>query len=198
MQSRCWTRQQVWPCSVVTSLLHAQANAFAGVAWDEQYMQVGALLIAWMFYLLGAELQGNLSLGRYKRIMTWMVNVPVIAYMVGNMILSARRKDDGVETRSAQAFNIGVGVAFIVLSLANIIVYASDPLYKDHPWFAATATTLTDDPERPRINDAPGFFNNRFLPQVLLHVAVVACLMYFVIVGFVYYNSDKGWMLTDT
>lgn len=150
-----------------------------------------------MFYVLGAELQGNLSAGRYKRIMTWMVNVPVIAYMIGNMILSARRVADDVETSEAQGYNIGFGIAFIVLALVCIILYATDPLYADEPWFMLTECTLTDNRSYPRMNDAPKFHNNRFMPQFVLHIAVIICLFYFVFVGFINYGADAGWLLTD-
>jgi len=174
-----------------------QANPKAGLAWDEQYLQVGGLLVTWCLYVLGTELQGNLTPGRYKRVMTWMVNVPVIAFMIGNMILSTRRVDDGVETSSAKATNIGFGIGFIILSLGCIGVFAFHPIYKAEQWLKVKDSTLTDRLLKPSLGDKPSWHNNRFWPQFLLHLLVIVCLLYFMIVGYVHYDSGDGWLLTD-
>ena len=113
------------PCAI-----RGQANALAGTAWDEQYLQVGALLIAWSFFVLGCELQGNLSPGRYKRVMTWMLNFPTVVYMIGNMILSGRRNADGIQNDKTLAWDIVFGILFTVLCALNTAIYAMKKPYK--------------------------------------------------------------------
>lgn len=152
--------------------------------------------MAWMFFVLGAELQGNLNAGRYKRIMTWMINIPVTVFMIGNMILALRRNSDGVETDSGTIVNVVVGAIFIVLSLTCTGVYATYAAYKGEAWLAVAAQVQPDDKNIP-----PGgpvsFHNNRFMPQFIMHLFAMGCLMYFAVVGLHYYDGDQGWLLTE-
>lgn len=195
MLSRVWVRHPFFfPLSVLWR--NVQAHPLAGTAWDEAFMQVGALQMAWLFFVLGAELQGNVEAGRYKRIMTWMINLPVVVFMIGNMILAARRNGDGVETSSGMAVNMVVGAVFIVLSIACTVIYAADDDYKNEKWLVLVSQVQPlsrhAQPTGPR-----SFHNNRFMPQFILHLAAMGCLMYFAIIGLHHYDLDQGWLLTD-
>lgn len=173
-----------------------QAHNLAGTAWDEQYLQVGALLIAWSFYVLGAELQGNMSPGRYKRTMTWMLNIPTLVFFIGNMILSSRRNSDGVQTDGTLAWDITFGILFIILILVNTAIYATSPRYAQEKWLNIVEGEVVDNPREDPI-DPKAFSNNRFWLQGLLHLIAVGCLLYFCIVGLANYDNNKGWLLTD-
>jgi len=152
--------------------------------------------VAWVLYVLGAELQGNLSHGRYKRIMTWCINVPTFVLMLGNIILSTKRYDDNIESGSAHTINVVVGVLYVLFSVANVVVFQNHAAYKGEPWLQVVCKVQHNDPATPATGSA-NIHNNRCWAQFILHLVTIACLFYFTIVGLAFVDADKGWMLTD-
>mgnify|MGYP000669017500 CR=1 FL=1 len=180
----------------LNSVCSWQSNPWAGYAWDAQHLQVGALLIAWTFYAFFCEMQGNLSAGRYKRVMTWMLNFPTFVFMIGNMILSSRRTSDGVQTDGSANADYIIGACLLVLVIANTVVFAAHKAYKAEDWFNVVEGELVDDRREDPI-DPESILNNRFWLQSLLHLVTIACLLYFCIVGLANYDNNKGWLLTS-
>ena len=175
----------------------AQTNRLAGGTWDEAFLQVGAMQMAWMFFVLGAELQGNMQAGRYKRLQVWMVNLPVVVFMIGNMILASRRNHDDVQTDSALVVDLVVGAVFIVLAIACTATYRLHESYRNEAWLKITAQAQPDD--RNMVPSGPvSFNNNRVMPQFLLHLCAMGCLVYFAVIGLYFYDGNRGWLLTDT
>lgn len=158
-------------------------------------MQVGALQLAWAFFTFFTELQGNLTAGRYKRVMTWVVNFPTFVFMIGNVIISVLRDNNGVQ--DGIAWDICFAVVFCVLALVNTANYATHAMYKHHRWAVVTDGKCSDDEPTQRQLPA-SCMANRFVPMGLLNIVTIGCLIFLTFVGLIGFNNDMGHLLTDT
>ena len=158
-------------------------------------MQVGALQLTWALLTLFTELQGNMTAGRYKRMITWVLNFPTCVFMVGNIILSVLREDTGVQ--DGVAWDVVFSTISLLLVIVNTANFATHETYKHHRWLVVVAGKCSDDePERRQL--PPSCMANRYVPMGLLNIVVVACLLYFAIVGLAGFENNMGHLLTTT
>ena len=172
----------------------AQNSKLAGTAWDERYLQVGSLQLAFCVFVFGLEMQGILSPGRYKRIMTWCVNFPTAVFLVGNLVLAVRRHDDGIQ--DSVTWDAVFAVVFWLLAIANTVYYVVNDTYKNEAFFLLLDDLHQDGWNLPA-TPPKHWRNNRFWFTFGLHIAATILLLYFCIAGLAYYDADKGFMLTS-
>ena len=172
----------------------AQNSKLAGTAWDERYLQVGSLQLAFCAFVFGLEMQGILSPGRYKRIMTWCVNFPTAVFLVGNLVLAVRRHDDGIQ--DSVTWDAAFAVVFWLLAIANTVYYVVNDTYKNEAFFLLLDDLHQDGWNLPA-TPPKHWRNNRFWFTFGLHIAATILLLYFCIAGLAYYDADKGFMLTS-
>lgn len=182
-------------------MLPCQNFNLAGRAWAGRYLQVGGLLVCYMFFLLFAELQGNLEAGRYKRVQTWMVNVPAMAFSIGNAVLLVRRSTDSVQTDTAVILGVVLSVGILLLALVNTWVYALHGAYKGEAWLAVTAP-----PQAPlaplsgassRARGRASCLANRGHLQLLQSVILFIVILVISAIHLFSYGGVKGLGLTD-
>lgn len=101
--------------------------------------QIGGLLATWWFYLFFMEMQGGLKAGTYKRVHTWMVNLPLAVAAVCGLIVTSKAKSDRVATETSGNVTMGMCAAALVLPLVNTTVYALRPRYKHFAWLRFAA-----------------------------------------------------------